>query len=225
MLIYCIDDEQSIRDLIVYTLNQTGYEALGFADGKSLLQAIDHTLPDLIILDIMLVGMDGLEILKQLRLDNRTKAIPVMLISAKGTEFDKVYGLDLGADDYLAKPFGMMELVSRIKAILRRVKPTNESLLTFEEITLNQEKHQVFVGTEQVTLTAKEFRVLELLMQARGKVITREVLLEKVWGYDFIGETRTVDVHIRSLRKKLALSGSEKYIKTLHGIGYVLEKS
>ena len=210
-MIYCVEDDGNIRELVVYTLNTTGMEARGFEDGKSFMEALAFETPELILLDIMLPGEDGLSLLKKLKNSAKTKEIPVIMVTAKGAEYDKVVGLDGGADDYVTKPFGMMELVSRIKAVLRRTKKEKEEDL---------KKHVVFVDGKQVTLTLKEFELLGRLVQNHNIVLTRDRLLEEVWGYDFDGETRTVDVHVRTLRQKLGSAGD--MIQTVRGVGYRL---
>lgn len=223
-MIYCVEDDAGIRDLMVYTLNSTGLKATGLADSKELYAALQRELPQMILLDIMLPGEDGISILKHLRASAKTANIPVIMATAKSTEYDKVIGLDLGADDYLAKPFGMMEMVSRVKAVLRRtVANNNIPLLKIGDISLNISEHLVLVKGQRVILTLKEFELLRVLMENPGQVFTRDQLLTSIWGYDFDGETRTVDVHIRTLRQKLGLSGD--YIKTIRGIGYRLEES
>lgn len=223
-MIYCVEDDAGIRDLMVYILNSTGLKATGLADSKELYAALQRELPQMILLDIMLPGEDGISILKHLRASAKTANIPVIMATAKSTEYDKVIGLDLGADDYLAKPFGMMEMVSRVKAVLRRtVANNNIPLLKIGDISLNISEHLVLVKGQRVILTLKEFELLRVLMENPGQVFTRDQLLTSIWGYDFDGETRTVDVHIRTLRQKLGLSGD--YIKTIRGIGYRLEES
>lgn len=218
-MIYCVEDDAGIRDLIVYTLQSTGFKAKGFQDGKAFLEALEASLPSLVILDIMLPGKDGISILKALKSDTRTKAIPVIMSTAKGTEYDKVLGLDSGADDYIAKPFGMMELVSRVRAVMRRSDPKEkENDIAVGDITINPAKHLVSAGGKDIVLTLKEFELLLYLMEHRGFVMTRNTLLEALWGYDFGGETRTVDVHIRTLRQKLGEHGD--IIETVRGVGY-----
>ncbi len=217
-MIYCVEDDASIRELVVYTLQATGYEAKGFADGKAFWAAMEQQAPELVLLDIMLPGEDGLQILKRLRADNRTTELPVIMVTAKGTEFDKVIGLDSGADDYLAKPFGMMELVSRVKALLRRTQRTKVSVLCCGDIQLSHDMHCVTVGGQEVMLTHKEFELLEYLMENRNIVLTRDKILDHIWGYTADVETRTLDVHIRSLRQKLGASGD--IIETVRGVGY-----
>ena len=218
-MIYCVEDEKNIRELLVYTLETTGFSAKGFVDGKELQAALKKELPVLILLDIMLPGEDGLEILKKLKNSSKTKDIPVIMVTAKGSEYDKVVGLDSGADDYVTKPFGMMELISRIKAVLRRSgKQQDKTKLSVGGICLDTKKHEVKVDGESVVLTLKEFELLEKLMRNQGIVLTRDQLLTEIWGYDFDGETRTVDVHIRTLRQKLGEQGS--LVKTVRGVGY-----
>ena len=220
-MIFCVEDDNSIRDLMIYTLNASGFEASGFSDGEQLFEALKEKKPELIILDIMLPGEDGITILKKLRSHGNTSGIPVIMATAKGTEYDKVIGLDSGADDYLAKPFGMMEMVSRIKAVLRRSSPKQEKLLSMGELELNLSEHTVTSSGKRVQLTLKEFEMLRLFMENPGRVFTREQLLSGIWGTDYIGETRTVDVHIGTLRTKLGTCGS--YIETVRGVGYRME--
>ena len=229
-MIYYVEDETNIRDLTVYALRQSGFEAAGFAGAEEFFAACRQHLPELVLLDIMLPGMDGLEILHRLREDPATKHVPVMMLSAKGTEFDKVSGLDAGADDYLAKPFGMMELVSRVNALLRRaaspaVVPDDE--LTCGNVELTVSSHTVRAGGVDVTLTLKEFDLLRALMTNQGRVLSRSQLLEDVWGITYVGETRTVDVHIQTLRQKLsnACEGADALIHTVRGVGYCMKPS
>ena len=219
-MIYCVEDEASIRELVVYTLQATGYEAQGFADGKAFSAALEQQLPDLVLLDIMLPGEDGLQILKKLRANPYTADLPVIMVTAKGTEFDKVIGLDSGADDYIAKPFGMMELVSRVKALLRRTRKEKEPVHALEcgKLVLNHDTHRVLVDGQEVVLTYKEFELLEYLLENRGIVLTRDKILDRIWGFAAGVETRTLDVHIRSLRQKLGDSGD--LIETVRGVGY-----
>ena len=220
-MIFCVEDEANIRELVVYTLETTGFEARGFEEGTSFFEALAEELPELILLDIMLPGEDGMEILKKLKTSGRTKDIPVIMVTAKGAEYDKVMGLDAGADDYVTKPFGMMELVSRIKAVLRRTqKDTQDSqdVIVLGDIEMNTKKHEVTADGEVVTLTLKEYELLKRLMKNPNIVMTRDCLLEDIWGYDFDGETRTVDVHVRTLRQKLGKSGEK--IETVRGVGY-----
>lgn len=217
-MIYCVEDDASIRELVIYTLQATGYEAQGFADGKAFSAALAENLPELVLLDIMLPGEDGLQILKRLRADARTAQLPVMMLTAKGTEFDKVIGLDSGADDYMTKPFGMMELVSRVKALLRRTKRENAHVLSCGALTLNRDTHRVLAEGQEVLLTHKEFELLEYLLENSNIVLTRDKILDCIWGYSAEVETRTLDVHIRSLRQKLGSCG--ELIETVRGVGY-----
>lgn len=221
--IYLVEDEANIRELVVYTLTASGYEALGFADAPAFYAQLEKQTPDLVLLDIMLPGEDGLSILKKLRHSSATASTPVMMLTAKNSEYDKVIGLDAGADDYLAKPFGMMEMVSRVKALLRRSRPLDnkpKTKLCHGSIVLMRDKHTVSVNDTPVTLTLKEFELLKLLLENPGVVFTRDNLLERIWDYNYEGETRTVDVHIRSLRQKLGDAGSS--IETVRGVGYRL---
>lgn len=218
-MIFCVEDDNSIRELMIYTLNSAGFPARGFPDGASMSQGIEDEMPSLIMLDIMLPDEDGIEILKRLRAEEKTADIPVILATAKGTEYDKVVGLDSGADDYLAKPFGMMEMVSRVKAVLRRCERKNRTRkLTYGDLVMDISQHMVYAGGKPVTLTLKEFEILHVLLSDPGVVFTREMMLQKIWGLDFIGESRTVDVHIGTLRTKLGEYG--RYIKTVRGVGY-----
>lgn len=218
-MIYCVEDDSNIRDLVVYTLESTGMKACGFEDGKAFIEALAFETPELVLLDIMLPGEDGLTILKKLKSAAKTKEIPVIMLTAKGSEYDKVIGLDSGADDYITKPFGMMELVSRIKAVLRRTqKNTKDRIYRIENLELDIEKHKVKVDGEDVALTLKEFEMLEKLIKNQHIVLSRDKLLEEIWGYDFDGETRTVDVHVRTLRQKLGSAG--ELIETVRGVGY-----
>ncbi len=220
-MIYCVEDDGNIRELVVYTLNTTGMAARGFEDGKSFMEALAFEMPELILLDIMLPGEDGLSLLKKLKNSAKTKEIPVIMVTAKGAEYDKVIGLDGGADDYVTKPFGMMELVSRIKAVLRRTKKEKvDEQYCIGNLSMDLKKHVVIVDEKQVALTLKEFELLSRLVQNRNIVWTRDRLLEEVWGYDFGGETRTVDVHVRTLRQKLGTAG--EMIQTVRGVGYRL---
>lgn len=221
-MIYCVEDESAIRELMVYTLKVSGFEAQGFEDGVEFWSAMKAQKPELIILDVMLPGEDGLTILKRLRSSPVTADIPVIMATAKGSEYDKVIGLDGGADDYLAKPFGMMEMVSRIKAVLRRTAPKQAKVISYGGITLDEGKHTVTVNKTPVSLTLKEYEILKLLIDNPGQVFTREILLSDIWGIDFTGETRTVDVHIGTLRTKLAEAGD--LIETVRGVGYKMEE-
>lgn len=220
-MIFCVEDDSNIRELVVYTLETTGFEAKGFEEGKSFLEALALETPDLILMDIMLPGEDGISLLKRLKNSSKTRDIPVIMVTAKGAEYDKVKGLDLGADDYVTKPFGMMELVSRIKAVLRRSGRANsktEDIIISGDLEINTKKHEVKAEGEVVSLTLKEYELLKRLMQNPNIVMTRDSLLEDIWGYDFDGETRTVDVHIRTLRQKLGNCGER--IETVRGVGY-----
>ncbi|MGN0621107.1 MAG: response regulator [Porcipelethomonas sp.] len=218
-MIYIVEDDSSIRELVAYTLKMAGFESGSFSCSEELFPAIQKNIPELILLDIMLPGEDGISILKKIRQNSKTRKTPVIMLTAKSSEYDKVTGLDSGADDYITKPFGMMELISRIKALLRR---TSDSSAEFElcagDITVNPAKHTVMVKDKEVTLTYKEFEMLCMLIESKGLVLSRNKLLESIWGYDFDGETRTIDVHIRSLRSKLGESGN--IIETVRGIGY-----
>lgn len=218
-MIYYVEDDNNIRDLVVYTLRQTGLEARGFSAAGAFFAAVQEAMPELILLDIMLPGEDGLSILKRLRSSAQTAAIPVIMITARDTEYDTVVGLDAGADDYIAKPFGMMELVARVKAMLRRVaaKADAESI-TVNGLTVDARRHQVTVAGEPVQLTLKEFELLRFLMENRGVAFTREKLLERVWDLGYGGGTRTVDVHVQTLRQKLGAAGA--MIETVRGVGY-----
>lgn len=221
-MIFCVEDDDAIRGLMLYALNAAGFEAEGFSDGAGLFAALQTELPDLILLDIMLPGEDGISILRKLRGRTATAGLPVIMATAKGTEYDKVTGLDLGADDYLAKPFGMMELVSRVKAVLRRCTPAQKrTALTVNGLTLDLAEHTVTAGGGRVMLTRKEFELLRLFLSSPGVVFTREALLSAVWDTEFTGETRTVDMHIRTLRQKLGDYGA--MIETVRGVGYRLE--
>ena len=221
-MIWCVDDDSTIREIEVYTLEQTGFEARGFADGSSMLEALKTEKTDLIILDIMMPGMDGLEVLKRLRCESAYKDIPVIMATAKGTEMDKIGGLNSGADDYLVKPFGVMEMVARVKAVLRRtVKEDISNNITFGSITLKETEHKVIANGEKVELTHKEFEILKLFMRNPDMAFSRDKLMSEIWGVDYIGETRTVDMHIKTLRQKLGSAGGQ--IKTVIGVGYRLE--
>ncbi|MCF2682005.1 winged helix-turn-helix domain-containing protein [Faecalicatena contorta] len=220
-MIFCVEDDSNIRELVVYTLESTGFKARGYEDGSSFLKALALETPELILLDIMLPGEDGMELLKKLKASPKTRDIPVIMVTAKGAEYDKVKGLDSGADDYVTKPFGMMELVSRIKAVLRRSSSMNarsEDTIVLGDIEINTKKHEVTAAGEVVNLTLKEYELLKRLMKNSNIVLTRDQLLEDIWGYDFDGETRTVDVHVRTLRQKLGKSGER--IETVRGVGY-----
>lgn len=240
-LIYYVEDDQHIRDLAAYALRQAGFTVRTFPDGAGFVSLCGEEPPDAVLLDIMLPGNDGLELLRQLRENNATAAIPVMMLTAKGTEYDTVYGLDAGADDYLAKPFGMMELISRVNALLRRsslpASPTGgkgasgagsvpENPLCAGGISLFPGAHRVEAQGHTVALTVKEFALLQALMENEGRVLTRDQLLADVWDIHFAGETRTVDAHVKTLRQKLAdaCPGSDGLVGTVRGIGYVFRK-
>jgi two-component system alkaline phosphatase synthesis response regulator PhoP len=218
-MIYYVEDDANIRELVIYTLNQTGLAAKGFSDASAFFAASADEKPTLILLDIMLPGEDSLTILRKIRANAGTTSIPVMMITAKTTEFDKVSGLDLGADDYITKPFGMAELVARVKALLRRsgMKASAERL-EHGELVVDIAKHTVTVNGQTIILTYKEFSLLACLMENAGRAYTREQLLETVWGYDYEGGTRTVDVHVQTLRTKLGSSG--RFVETVRGVGY-----
>lgn len=221
-MVWCVDDDSTIREIEVYTLEQTGFAARGFADGVSMLEALKDEIPELIILDIMMPELDGIEVLKRFRSEPLYKDIPVIMATAKGTEMDKIGGLNMGADDYLVKPFGVMEMVARVKAVLRRsVKTVESDGITVGSITLKENEHKVISDGEKVELTHKEFEILKLFMQNPNMVFSRDKLMSEIWGMDYIGETRTVDMHIKTLRQKLGSSGG--HIKTVIGVGYRLE--
>ncbi len=222
-MIFCVEDDAGIRDLMIYTLNASGFRAVGFENAKEFYTALADTVPELIMLDIMLPGEDGISILKRLKADARTADIPVIMATAKGNEYDKVIGLDLGADDYLAKPFGMMEMASRVRAVLRRSGRAAEKqqLIRVGGLEMNLGEHIVTADGIRVQLTLKEFELLHTFMTNPGRAFTREQLLSSVWCEDFMGETRTVDVHVGTLRQKLG--GCGKYIRTVRGVGYKLE--
>ena len=222
-MIFCVEDDDSIRELMVYALTSSGFQAAGFADGPSFWQAMEKGRPELILLDIMLPGEDGISILRRLRAAAETENLPVIMATAKGAEYDKVRGLDSGADDYLVKPFGMLEMVSRVKAVLRRSLPREQApLLRCGEIAVDRARHLVTVQNAAVSLTLKEFELLCLFMENPGLVFTRDQLLRSVWGVEFVGESRTVDVHIGTLRTKLGQAG--KCIGTVRGVGYKMEQ-
>lgn len=221
-MIFCVEDDAGIRDLMIYTLNASGFRAVGFENAKEFYTALADDTPELIMLDIMLPGEDGISILKRLKADARTADIPVIMATAKGNEYDKVIGLDLGADDYLAKPFGMMEMASRVRAVLRRSgRAAEKQLIRVGGLEMNLGEHIVTADGIRVQLTLKEFELLRTFMTNPGRAFTREQLLSSVWCEDFLGETRTVDVHVGTLRQKLGSCG--KYIRTVRGVGYRLE--
>lgn len=222
MIIWCVEDDPSIRDLETYVLNSTGMEAHGFEDGQTFWDALQECQPDLVLMDVMLPGIDGVELLSRMKASTQFRDIPVVMATAKGTEYDKIQSLDLGADDYLVKPFGMMEMVSRIKAILRRCKPRNNGkLLVLDKLVLNPDQHTVMIDGERIVLTYKEYELLKHFLTNPGIAFTRDQLLQKVWNTDYLLESRTVDMHIRTLRQKL---GSYSHlIQTIRNVGYRLD--
>jgi len=221
-MIWCVEDDSSIRDIEVYALTSTGFEATGFEDGDSFWNALQETTPELVVLDVMLPGKDGVTLLKMMKEHDRFRGIPVIMATAKGTEYDKIQSLDLGADDYLVKPFGIMEMVSRVKAVLRRCNPIKQTtLLKINGLVLNPDEHTVEIDGERVILTYKEYALLHLFLSRPGIAFTREQLLSSVWDTEYMGETRTVDMHIRTLRQKLGNYGS--MIETVRNVGYRLE--
>lgn len=221
-MIYLLEDDKSIRKFVVYALGQTGLEAVGFEKPSDLYLALEKSVPQLILLDIMLPEEDGISVLKKLRRDIKTEKIPIIMLTAKSSEYDKVTGLDSGADDYITKPFGTMELISRIKAVLRRTSGNKSAELRIGDIVMDTEKHTVTADGQNVALTLKEYSILMLLAENKGKVFTRDSLLSKIWRYDYDGENRTVDVHIKSLRTKLGKSGDK--IETVRGVGYKISE-
>ena len=220
--ILIVDDEEHIRELIKYNLEKEDYKIFCAEDGIEALEIAREKKPTLILLDVMLPQMDGYDVCKEIRKDNSISSTPIIMITAKGEELDKVLGLELGADDYITKPFSIRELIARIKAVLRRTsKQSNGELFKLKDLTVDFEKHEVVKDEEEVDLTLKEFQLLEILIKNKGRVLTREYLLDKIWGYEYIGETRTVDVHIRHLRQKLEYDDKNpKYIETIRGVGY-----
>ena len=224
-MIYCVEDDSNIRELVVYTLETTGYKARGFEDGRAFLEALALETPELVLMDIMLPGEDGMELLRRLKSSVKTQNIPVIMMTAKSAEYDKVLGLDSGADDYVTKTFGMMELISRIKAVLRRTEKSTirtEDKIVLNNLTIDAKKHEVTVDGNVINLTLKEFELLRRMMKNPNIVLTRDQLLEDIWGYDFDGETRTVDVHVRTLRQKLGDAGG--MIETVRGVGYRMKE-
>ena len=220
-MIYIVEDDRNIQEIELFALKNSGYQAAGFETAKEFYRALDTRLPELILLDIMLPDEDGMSILKRLRARPDTQRVPVILVTAKTTELDKVKGLDGGADDYIAKPFGVMEMIARVKALLRRSGGADTSLLTCGDVTLDSERRMVFVSGKPVELTYKEFELLRLLMKNHGIVISRDVIMERVWDSSFEGESRTIDVHVRTLRQKLGEAGS--LIKTIRNVGYMAD--
>ena len=217
-MIWCVEDDASIRDIEVYALNSTGLAAEGFADGAAFWQALQRTQPELVVLDVMLPEIDGIELLRRMKADTALREIPVIMATAKGAEYDKIQGLDLGADDYLAKPFGVMELVSRVKAVLRRCRPQPAAVLRCGGLVVDEQEHSVTADGVRVVLTYKEYQLLRLFLSPPGTAFTRDQLMEQVWGMDFYGESRTVDMHIRTLRQKLGVYG--EHIETVRSVGY-----
>lgn len=221
-MIFCVEDDESIQSLEIYTLRSAGFEAQGFPDGNTFFEALRASRPELVILDVMLPGESGVDLLRRMRASENTRGIPVIMATAKGTEYDKIQSLDLGADDYLVKPFGMMEMVSRVKAVLRRCQPRqNRDVLSVRDLVVDLAEHTVTAGGARIALTFKEFELLRLFLSSPGVAFTREKLLSLIWGTEFAGETRTVDMHIRTLRQKLGRYGS--MIETVRNVGYRLE--
>ena len=223
-MIWCVEDDASIRDIEVYALRSTGFEACGFADGAAFWQALQtEEQPELVVLDVMLPGVDGMELLRRMRASAALRRIPVVMATAKGAEYDKIQGLDLGADYYLAKPFGVMELVSCVKAVLRRShvqKPEQQQVLSAHDLTIDLNQRTVVYLETEIVLTYKEFELLSYLVRNRGSAISRDRLLEQVWGFSYEGETRTVDAHVKTLRQKLEAAGCTNLIHTVRGYGY-----
>lgn len=217
-MIYCVEDDEGIRELIIYAVKSAGFQAEGFESAAAFSDRLKTAVPSMVLLDIMLPDKDGIEVLKDIRSNESTEKLPVIMITAKGTESDKVKGLDSGADDYVTKPFGVVELISRIKAVLRRSSDTEDDIIDYKGIVLNSSKRSVSVDGEEITVTYKEFELLRYLLMHRGTVVTRERLLEKIWGYHFEGESRTLDVHVGNLRHKLREKG--KCIETIRNVGY-----
>ena len=221
-MIWCVEDDIGIRDMELYTLESVGFHAKGFGDSEEFFVALENETPELVILDVMLPGKDGIEILKELKATPKTKDIPVIMATAKGMEYDKIQSLDLGADDYLVKPFGMMEMVSRIKAVLRRCNPKGkENVLQMGQLMLNMDNRIVTIDGERVSLTYKEFELLNMFLENPGKAYTREQIFNRVWGEDYVGESRTLDMHIRTLRQKISVYG--ELIQTVRHVGYRME--
>lgn len=221
MLAYIVEDDSDIRDVEVFALKNSGFKADGFENAEDFYVSLEKKLPDIILLDIMMPGQDGFQVLKYIKMTERYKSIPVIMVSAKGSEIDKVKALDLGADDYLSKPFGVMELISRVKAVLRRSKPQSsfeDAYLNYDNVKIDIKSHSVYTDNKKVVLTHKEYELLKYLLLNKNIVISRQSLMNNVWGFDFEGETRTIDAHIKSLRQKLGDSG--KIIKTIRNVGY-----
>jgi two-component system alkaline phosphatase synthesis response regulator PhoP len=225
-LVLVIDDEVHILELVKYNLEKEGYRVIACETGEEGLCMIRKEQPDLLILDLMLPGMDGLEVCKRIRKSSKMTGLPIIMLTAKGEEFDKVLGLEIGADDYMTKPFSVLELAARVKAVLRRADGRKEQpgIIRIGELTIDTQANRVYRDNKAIELTSKEYDLLKVLAKNQGKILTRDYLLDKVWGYDFYGETRTVDVHIRHLRKKIEDDdGSPRYIQTVRGIGYSLD--
>lgn len=221
-MIWCVEDDNAIREIEIYALESTGFKARGFSDGDTFWDALQKERPDLVVLDVMLPGKDGVELLGMIRKDARLLDLPVIMATAKGDEYDKIHSLDLGADDYVVKPFGVMELISRIKAVLRRCgRRETKDILSISDLTLNAKERTVTINGQRIELTYKEFELLKLFLSHPGIAFTREQLFADVWGEDYFGETRTLDMHIRTLRQKLGEYG--KYITTVRNVGYRLE--
>jgi two-component system, OmpR family, alkaline phosphatase synthesis response regulator PhoP len=220
-MIYIVEDDENIREMESYALKNSGFEVIGFGEGKSFFAAIEKRIPLLVVLDIMLPGDDGLEILKKIKAGEKTKNLPVIMVTAKTAEIDAVKGLDGGADDYITKPFGIMEFISRIKAVLRRSLKQEKDSLVFGEIFMDDKKRIVTVSGKNCELTYKEYELLKYFMSNESMVLSREMIMDKVWGTDFEGESRTLDMHIKTLRQKLEDAG--KYIKTVRNVGYKLD--
>lgn len=221
MLIYIVEDDNNIQEIEEYALKSSGFEVKCFDNAISFQEEIKNELPDLILLDIMLPGEDGLSVLGKLRSNSRTKHLPVIMVTAKVSEIDTVKGLDLGADDYITKPFGVMELISRVKALLRRIQPDEESVLSYKNLEIDVVRHVCLVNGVQIELTYKEYEILKLFMSNIGIVMSRDSIMNSVWGFDYVGESRTIDMHIKTLRKKLGDAGI--YIITVRNVGYKLE--
>ena len=217
-MIWCVEDDASIWDIELYALTSTGFEARGFDDGASFWEALQTETPELVLLDVMLPGEDGVSLLKKMKAAPALRDIPVIMATAKGAEYDKILGLDLGADDYLTKPFGVMELVSRVKAVLRRCRPVQQQVLRCSGLAVDTKEHTVTADGVRVELTYKEFQLLRLFLSHVGTAFTRDQLMEQVWGMDFCGESRTIDMHIRTLRQKLGAYG--EHIETVRSVGY-----
>ena len=217
-MIYCVEDDDGIRELILYALKSAGFQAEGFENAAAFLKCLKTAVPSMVLLDIMLPDKDGIGVLKEIRNDEHTEKLPVIMITAKGTESDKVKGLDSGADDYITKPFGVIELISRIKAVLRRSSQEDDDIIDYKDIVLNSSKRSVSISGKEIAVTYKEFELLKYLLMHRGTVVTRERLLDKIWGYHFEGESRTLDVHMGNLRHKLGEKG--KCIETIRNVGY-----